>query len=86
MAALNPWSLAVWALLPALAIPVIMALRGTVAMRIVALQLGGAVTSLLLLAMSFAFDQDSYTAMAVAFALLNVTGVLVMAVAVERWL
>ena len=41
---------------------------------------------MLLVAMSFAFDQDSYTAMAVALALLNVTGTLVMAVMVERWL
>ena len=80
------WSVTVWALLPALAVPVIAALRGTVAIRIVALQLAGAVTSLLLLAMSFAFDQDSYTAMAVAFALMNVAGALVMAIAVERWL
>ena len=83
---MSVWTVAVWALLPAVAVPAVWALGGSVAARLVALQLAGAVTSLLLVAMSFAFGQDSYTTMAVALALLNVTGMLVMAVMVERWL
>lgn len=83
---MSAWSVAVWAMLPALAVSVFAALRGTVATRMVALQLASAVTSIVLLMMSFAFDQDSYTSMAVALALLNVAGTLVVAVSVERWL
>lgn len=83
---MSAWSVAVWALLPALAVSVLATLRGTVAMRIVALQLASAVTSILLVLMSFAFDQNSYTSMAVALALLNVVGTLVVAMSVERWL
>lgn len=86
MAGLSVWSVGVWALLPALAVPVWCAMRGSVAQRIVAVQLASAVSSAMLVAMSFAFDQDSYVSLAVALALLNVVGTFVIASAVERWL
>lgn len=83
---MSAWPIAVWALLPALAVPVLAAMRGIVAGRIVAVQLASALASTVLMAMSFAFDQDSYISLAVALALLNVVGTFVIAMAVERWL
>lgn len=83
---MSVWPIAVWALLPALAVPVLAAMRGTVAGRIVAVQLASALAITVLMAMSFAFDQDSYISLAVALALLNVAGTFVIAMAVERWL
>lgn len=83
---MSVWSIGVWALLPALAVPLWVAMRGSVAARMVAVQLASAVTSAILVAMSFAFDQDSYVSLALAFAVLNVVGTFVIASAVERWL
>ncbi len=83
---MSAWSVAVWALLPAFAVPVAAALRGTVAARIVALQLATALAVTLLMAMSFAFDQTSYISLAEALAVMNVAATLVVAVTVERWL
>ena len=83
---MSAWSVAVWALLPAFAVPIWMATRGSVAARIVAVQLASAVASMMLVAMSFAFDQDSYLSLAVTLAVLNVVGTFVVAMAVEQWL
>lgn len=80
------WSCAIWALLPPLCVSALAALRGSVASRLVALQLLNAVGIAILIAMSFAFDQDSYLSLAEALAFLNVTGGLLMAITVERWL
>lgn len=80
------WSVAVWALLPAFAVPIAAAVRGTIATRIVALQLATALAITMLMAMSFAFDQDSYVSLAAALAIMNVAGTLVIAATVERWL
>lgn len=82
----SAWSVGVWALMPALAVPLWFAIRGSVAGRMVAVQLASAVTSAILIAMSFAFDQDSYLSLAVTLAALNVVGTFVIASAVERWL
>lgn len=86
MAALSAWSVGVWALLPAFAVPAVAAMRGTVAARIVAVQLATALAVAELVAMSFAFDQPSYVSLAEALAIMNVAGTLVVAVTVERWL
>ncbi len=83
---MNAWSIGVWALLPALAVPVAAAMRGTVAARIVAVQLANAVAVLMLILMSFAFDQPSYVSLAEALAVMNGAGTLVVALTVERWL
>ena len=83
---MSAWSIAVWALLPALAVPIVAAVRGNVAGRIVAVQLATALAMTLLMAMSFAFDQTSYVSLAEALAVMNVAGTLVVAVTVERWL
>ena len=83
---MSAWSIGVWALLPAFAVPIVAATRGTVAARTVAVQLATALAITLLMAMSFAFDQDSYVSLAEALAMMNVAGTLVVAVTVERWL
>lgn len=83
---MTPWTVAVWALLPAFAVPVIVALRGAVATRLVAVQLATAFATVLLMLMSFAFDQDSYIDLALTLTVLTLPGTLVMAVFVERWL
>jgi len=80
------WSVAVWALLPALAVPVLAALRREVATRLIAVQLATALGTTMLVLMSFAFDQSSYVSLALTLAVLNVAGSLVMAAFVERWL
>lgn len=80
------WSIGVWGLLPAFAVPVIAAMRGNVAARIVALQLATALAITLLMVMSFALDQPSYLSLAAALAIVNVAGTLVVAATVERWL
>ena len=80
------WSVAVWALLPAFAVPIVAAMRGTVAARLVAVKLATALAITLLIVMSFAFDQSSYVSLAEALAVMNVIGTLVVAATVERWL
>ncbi len=83
---MSVWSLAVWSLLPAFAVPVIAALRDEVATRLIAVQLASAFATLLLILMSFAFQQNSYVDLALALAVLTLPGTLVTAVFIERWL
>jgi multicomponent Na+:H+ antiporter subunit F len=83
---MSVWSIGVWALLPAFAVPILVALRGTVAARMVAVQLATALAITMLMVMSFAFDQESYVSLAAALAIMNLAGTLVVAATVERWL
>jgi multisubunit Na+/H+ antiporter MnhF subunit len=83
---MTPWMLAVLALLPALAIPVIAACRGGVAGRLVAVQLATSLTAMILVLMTFAFDQSSFVDLPLALALLALPGTLVMVLFLERWL
>jgi multisubunit Na+/H+ antiporter MnhF subunit len=78
--------LAVLALVPALAIPVIAPFRGEVAGRLVAVQLATSLTTMILVLMTFAFDQSSFVDLPLALALLALPGTLVMALFLERWL
>ena len=80
------WMLALLAAAPAIAAPAVAACRGEVAMRLVGLQLATAIASLLLLLMSFAFDQPSFTDLGLTLALLALPGTLLMAVFIEAWL
>ena len=80
------WMLAVLALLPPLAVPVIHACRGDTATRLVAVQLATGVTTLVLALMTFAFDQSSFIDLALCLALLTLPGTLLMALFLERWL
>ena len=83
---MTPWMLAVLALLPALAVPVLHACRGGTAQRLVALQLATAITTLILVLMTFAFDQDAFADLPLTLALLTLPGTLAIALFLERWL
>jgi multicomponent Na+:H+ antiporter subunit F len=79
------WLAASLALLPPLLCAVVAAGRGAMPRRLVAMELASAV-ALLLIALSFAFDQPSSIDLALTAALLSLPGMLVFALFVERWL
>lgn len=83
---MNPWTVATWALVPALVVPVLVGFRHEAATRLVAVQFATVITSLLLVLMSFAFDQSSYLDLALALTVLTLPGTLLMAAFIERWL
>lgn len=83
---MTPWMLAVLALLPALAVPVAAACRGGTAGRLVAVQLATSIATMILVLMTFAFDQSAFVDLPLALALLALPGTLVMALFLERWL
>jgi multicomponent Na+:H+ antiporter subunit F len=83
---MNPWLLSVIAWLPPLALPLWVAARGSLADRLVAVQLATNVTILLLVLMSFAFDQDSLIDLPLTLTVLSLPGTLMFAHFVERWL
>lgn len=83
---MTPWMLALLALIPAVAIPVGMALRGATAHRLVAVQLAQALATLVLLLMTFVFDQSSFVDLGLTLALMSLPGTLLMAIFLERWL
>ncbi|ATR21607.1 hypothetical protein HVPorG_00907 [Roseomonas mucosa] len=80
------WLLALGALVPAFAVPAAMAIRGRVGSRLVAAQLALSVATLILVAMSFAFDLPSIIDLPFALVLLSLPGTLVMTIFLERWL
>ena len=86
MAGLNPFLLATLALLPALAVAVHGACRGSTFGRLAALQLATGVTALMLVLLSFAFDQSSLVDLALTLAVLSLPGTLVYTLFLERWL
>lgn len=78
--------LATLALLPAFAVPVLVALRGGASGRLVAVQLATSLAASVLTLMTFAFDQSAFIDLPLALALLSLPGTLVMALFLERWL
>jgi multisubunit Na+/H+ antiporter MnhF subunit len=87
VAGLNAWLLGSLALLPALAVPVFIACQsGSTATRLVAVQLATSLATLILILMTFAFDQGSFIDLPLALALLALPGTLAMALFLERWL
>lgn len=86
MAPLIVWLAAAVALLPALAVPVWVALHGETGDRLAASQLASVLTVLLLAALSFAFRQPSFIDLALALGLLSLPGGLLFAVTLGRWL
>ncbi len=83
---MTPWMLATLALLPAFAIPVVSACHGGTAGRLVAIQLATSVAMLILVLMTFAFDQSAFIDLALTLAFLTLPGTLVIALFLERWL
>ena len=86
MIAFNAWLLASILLLPPLAVPVVVALRGNANQRLVGIQLASLLTSLILAAMTFAFDQSSFIDLAFGATLLGVSSTFLFAIFMERWL
>lgn len=87
MAGLNPaWLAAAVALILALAIPVIAALRGPLLQRLVAVQMTSVLTAWVLVALCLAFGQPSFLDLALTLGLLAIPGTLLYALVVERWL
>lgn len=86
MATHAPWLVAIVAALPALLVPLWGTLRGGVAHRLAAVQLASVVTALILVLMSFAFDQTSLIDLPLTLVLLSLPGALMLAHFLERWL
>ncbi len=80
------WLAALIAMLPPLALPLWVALRGRTADRLIAAQLASAVAALALVLMSFAFDQPSFIDLPLSLAFLSLPGTLLFALFLERWL
>lgn len=83
---MTSWMLATVALLPALAVPVYVACRGSSGERLVAVQLATSVAELVLILMTFAFDQSAFVDLPLTLALLTLPGTLLIAHFLERWL
>ncbi len=86
MAGVTVWLLASILLLPPLAVPVLLALRGTANQRLAAVQLAGSLSALILALMTFAFDQPSFVDLALCLTLLSVPGTLFFTLFMERFL
>ncbi len=80
------WLFAGIAMLPPLVAPLWVAIRGDLVNRLVAVQLGSAVTALILVLMSFAFDQSSEIDLPLTLSLLSLPGTLMLTLFLERWL
>lgn len=83
---MTPWLAACIELLPALAVPLWIAMRGSLADRLVAVQLATIVTGTIMVLMSFAFDQASLVDLALTLGFLSLPGTLLLAIFMERWL
>lgn len=83
---MNPWLVATIAILPALLIPLWIAVRGSTANRLAAVQLATTLACLATILYSFASDQSSLIDLALALALLSLPGSLLYAHFLERWL
>lgn len=81
-----PWVAASAAMVPALAVAVLAALRGTIPRRFAGAQLASSLAVLALVMLTFAIDQPSSIDLALALALLTLPGSLLLALFVERWL
>ena len=80
------WMGAAIGLLPPAAAALAAALRGPVGQRLVAVQLATALVSLLLVLMTFAFDQPSFIDLSLTLTFLSLPGTLLMTLFLERWL
>jgi multisubunit Na+/H+ antiporter MnhF subunit len=80
------WLVALLALVPPLLVSAGMAWRGRAGQRFIGFQLAGAVAVLMMVTMSFAFDQASSIDLAVAMGVLSLPAALLYAVFLERWL
>lgn len=82
----NVWLLAALALLPPLLAAVLAAARGAIHSRLIAVELATSVAIVLLIVLSFAFDQASSIDLALTLAVLTMPGTMLLALFQERWL
>jgi multisubunit Na+/H+ antiporter MnhF subunit len=83
---MTPWMLATIAMLPAFAVPVVIACRGGTKTRFIAVQLASSLAAQILILMTFAFDQSAFVDLPLTLALLTLPGTLIMALFLERWI
>lgn len=86
MAGVSPWLAAAVALLPPLALAVVLCARGSLEQRFAALQLTGAIAVVLLVVLTFVLQEASSMDLALTLSLLTLPATLLYAVFVERWL
>jgi multisubunit Na+/H+ antiporter MnhF subunit len=82
----NPWLAAAIALVPALGGCAVVAMRRSLADRLVALELASVLSAFVLILLTVAFAQPSFIDLALTLALLSLPGSLVYAHFIERWL
>ena len=83
---MSAWCMSSLALAVPMAVPLVAAARGKSAGRFVALQLLSSLSTLVLIALSFAQGQPSFIELPLALALLSLPGTLLLAFFLERWL
>lgn len=83
---MNAWLVSTIALFPPLAVAFYVGVRGDLANWLVAVGFASSLTALVLVLMSFAFDQPSLVDLPLAITFLSLPGLLVFAHAIERWL
>lgn len=83
---MSVWTLAILLLIPPLAVPLAGALRDNANQRLVAMQLAGSLTALILVLMTFATDQSSFVDLGLCLTLLSVPGTFLLTMFMERWL
>ena len=80
------WLWTAIALVAAITVPVVGTCRGRMAERLIAVQMMTALTTLVLIILSFAFDAPSLMDLPLTLVLLGIPGMLLIAVALERWI
>jgi len=83
---MNPWLVTAAFLLLCMVAPFILCARGDAVSRLVGLEAGGTMASVILLLLAVGFNRDPFTDLALALALLSFGGGLVFARFLERWL
>jgi multicomponent Na+:H+ antiporter subunit F len=82
----NAWLVAAVLLLPPLLVAVLAAARGPIHVRLIAVELATSLAIVLLIVLSFAFDQASSIDLALTLAVLTMPGTMLLALFQERWL
>lgn len=86
MAFMNAWLVAALALLPPFACGAFLALRGSTADRLVAVQFASAITVFFLMLLAMAVDQRSFLDLALTLVFVTYPGMLIYTHFLERWL
>lgn len=86
MAFMNAWLIAALALLPPFACGAFLALRGTAASRLVAVQFASAITVFILILLSMAVHQRPFLDLALTLVFVTYPGMLIYTHFLERWL